>query len=446
MGTMVETALGKPAWNPAAMALIAIAGCLAAAHGLDMGLRYSWDIQWDVIWAIVHRVSPFQINDPALAEKHAEILRSIGPQSWQVSLLQCHPYSPGTLALFWPLGLLDWPQARWAWVALELTASALVLGLARDLWIGEISAARYWTIAGTAMVTTTPWQKSMIAGQTATVSLAFFLLGLWVTKKGRPAAAGMLLALGLLKYSLTLPLGWLFLRGRQWRAIAVAGAVSLALFLWVSLWLGQTPAALFKDWMAVLAGFMDGQGASPDITSWLVDFFGRRTGGAAAFGLAGISFAAILWLDRRYGLDEVTLLAFLAQLTLLFSYHREHDQLVLIFASIVAWRHRNSRTGLMLALLVGWAFWPETWGRLIDLALLGWLVRKRGLEAGRLSQWAIGGWVAMVFCLSLQWVQDPRMYSRRAGFCADFLMIAACLAVLAVRKGGLPSTEPYRPL
>jgi hypothetical protein len=343
-------------WRRAALlVLLAFAGYKAFV-GIRSGLRNSWDLQWDGAWGVLHHISPFEAQDPQTLARFEEKKRCLAtPLNWEA--LKQRPYSPGSLLLFAPLACFDWPTARALWVAAQLLLSGLFLWVVRELWLRDLPSKAYWVAAGCLLAMAKPWWDVMISGQVSIFCLAFFMLALLQLDRGRRFLASLCLILALVKFSLILPLCWVFARRRAWDVLAIALVATALLFFASAGWLGMAPGILFHEWINLLGRYLGGQGASPDFMSWCVEFLGQGLGKWLGLVLAGIAFLSFLALDWYGRLDEVMALALLTQLLLLFSYHRTYDYVVLVFAAVVAWRSLHFEPGRGLALMIAWVWY-----------------------------------------------------------------------------------------
>jgi hypothetical protein len=138
-------------------------------------------------------------------------------------------FPPYAALLFVPLSLLSYHTAYVVFFALNLGLCALTLYLLRP-FTSALDAR--WRPATTLLfLSFLPLGIALVFGQ---VSLLLLLLycGCYVAlENGKPALAGALLALALIKFQVALPVALLFLIWRQWRFVAgfIGAALALAL-------------------------------------------------------------------------------------------------------------------------------------------------------------------------------------------------------------------------
>ena len=244
--------------------------------------------------------------------------------------------APSVLALFWPFALMPWPVAKSLWLALNLLCTGGLLVLAFRLLLPGRQLWAYAAI-GTLFVTSVAWRNVIGNGQHTIVALFLFLLADALAERRHPIAAGLALALALVKYSLILFLLPLLVIKRQWLPLAIALAVHGLLTLLVAFHLNENPLRLVGQSLAVMRKLED---------DGYVDLFALGAHiGVPVLVPAAISaamLAATLWaVARRGARDPALALAALAMVAVLLVYHRAYDSVVLLLPLLVAidrWR------------------------------------------------------------------------------------------------------------
>jgi hypothetical protein len=251
-------------------------------------------------------------------------------------------YPPCFLLLLAPFGLLSYPAAAADWVL--LTFAAYCLAMRR--WAPEMP----WLA-----LSFPPLLVNAITGQAGFLTAALFIGGMAMLPK-RPAFAGVLLGLLIVKPQLGLLLPFALSAGREWRVIAGAAAssaglilLSLVLFGWEpwQAWLGN--ADLFASiasegragWhrMASVYGALRLAGAGP-APAWIAHIF---------VALAAGGSACLVWYR---GADPGARAGALAAATALASpYLFIYDTLLLVVPFL--WLVSRGRHGPLLAL--AWA-------------------------------------------------------------------------------------------
>jgi len=141
--------------------------------------------------------------------------------------------------LFAPFSLLPFLQAFIAFLGFNLAILALSYRLLRP-YMNNL--ARVWPHLPVAMFLFLPIALALMQGQDSIILLALFAGALVCIEQNREYLAGFLIALGLFKFQLVIPVAVLFLAWRRWR-FSAGFACSAALLAAVSVWIaGVTPS------------------------------------------------------------------------------------------------------------------------------------------------------------------------------------------------------------
>ena len=293
-------------------------------------------------------------------------------------------YPPATYAILWPfLGWMSLGAARWFWAATSAGALAwLAVLLVRES--GAQDRLERWFVAlmplsliGTGVC--------LGNGQLTIHLLPALLTGLVLMCRpggswGRDAAAAGLMAIALAKPSIAAPFFWiaLFAPGRLRPA-------ALTLVFYGLLTVGaahfQKPGLfeLIGQWLKFAPMEVAEQGYA-DLHKWMTRV------GLQAYALhasLAVLAAAGIWTYRNRRADLWLLLAVVAMVARLWTYHRQYDNMLLLPPMLVLFRgaredaevERRTAAGLLLALLLValmlparmLEWWPQPWPFLFSL-------------------------------------------------------------------------------
>ncbi len=159
------------------------------------------------------------------------------------------PYNhlPYEVLLYLPLASLSANQAFWVWRLESLALLVLTV----------------WLFAKTFLMRRKVWQLLVVSfaffpvpfcfltGQDTFVTLAVIAASLWLLTKEKPVLAGAVLALGLFKFQLVLPIIGIFLLRRSWRVVTGFTASGIAVLAVSFLMVGrQGMTALVRLWVS----------------------------------------------------------------------------------------------------------------------------------------------------------------------------------------------------
>ena len=245
------------------------------------------------------------------------------------------------LLFFLPLARLDYPTAFLIWGAMNCF---FVIGISKLLWPYVERDNRGLCAAllfGFFPVTAALWQ-----GQDSILTALLFAATFVSLKRGRDGLAGCLIALGLYKPHLVIPLAAMFVFTRQWRAVlgfAVTGA-ALALLSTVMVGWGGTFVYWQLLWWIAENNYSIDPMKMANLRGLLKYLFAAAMPGAIVQGLiVATSIAMLVWAmsawKGKIARDDPMFDLRFAQLvvvTLLLSYHLYvHDLSLLALALIV---------------------------------------------------------------------------------------------------------------
>jgi hypothetical protein len=287
-------------------------------------------------------------------------LDAIYPHAFDRGYLWLYP--PFCIYLTAPLGVLpEW----WAYalcVAVEIAAVAGALALLR-VTLPAPSAAH--ATAAIVVLASMPFNTTLAIGQVSGVLALVLAAGLWAWRRGRPLAAGLLLALFFAKPNLAVFFLGACLLARAWRVLAGIAA-GCALLVLASLPLG---VERWHEYLYTTRHYLEVVPSVAPMWKQLTLYAFWRTvasGPGTALGpwlasVAGlVALAALAWWRRR---GEPAALPRLFGLTVLLAlganlYVYFYDGLLLLVPGVVWWVERHGyrsrwRHGLIGACLLG---------------------------------------------------------------------------------------------
>jgi hypothetical protein len=275
-------------------------------------------------------------------------------------------YVPGTITVFVPLALTTWPAATLVFLALNVLGLLFIgIGLGRLLrWRPEEPRA---LLLLAFVVALAPAHTTTASGQTAILATAAIVGAMLLERHGRRTASGALYGLAaMVKIQIGLPFVAYLLWRKRWRAATAASMVIGASTLVAGARMQASGVPWASSWFANL-GALSGPGGmndpsvlNPDrfslidLQSLLFTFAPPSAAvGVIALALVAVAALAFVAVSRGTAHDELLELSFVAVLTLLVTYHRYYDGVVL--ALPIAWavaRIGSATTALAVAVAV----------------------------------------------------------------------------------------------
>jgi hypothetical protein len=253
---------------------------------------------------------------------------------------------PYQALLFWPLSYLPYPTAAWVWMALKATILLTIPWLLPPANTGEPNHLILKTLSCFGFF---PVGFDLLQGQDSILLLLIVVAALRLLMSDADALSGVVLALGLFKFHIIVPLFLIIILKRQAakrrvRFVAGFGGAALTLFLislamvhWSGvlrypryLWmlnlvpgLGMVKPQSMPDARGMLTVLL-GNGALPAIAQWFL----------AVVVFAGIAMAAAVWRDDG---RAATLRAFSLAIVLLLvtSYYANSYDLTLLLIPLL---------------------------------------------------------------------------------------------------------------
>jgi hypothetical protein len=288
--------------------------------------------------------------------------------------LKAYAYAPHFVPFTMALAKLDYGTARIAWSVLNLAAAiglaAVIIAMMREEParvrtdpLAEAVAA--FLILGSPFVATVLW-----LGNTSIIIAACLSAGWWLDRRGHPLAAGVLLALAMIKPQFAvLPLLWLA-GERRWKTLAACAATCAALYSYHAVAFG--PLQSIRDWVYGVAVYQ-----STERPPGFEHLFGMsELIGAAGFPspqlwplLVPLLAAAWMLRDRLTRLETLAILCGFAALLLPV---RDYDLVTIApLIGALAARARGSHAASVMALAaIGLFYMPQRALRSFDSALL----------------------------------------------------------------------------
>ena len=326
-----------------AVTALAVAFAYFAWRGVLRAAELSFDLKYGYasIQAMVAGLNPY---DPAHLEQ--ALLAGGGTMEHVFGAFR-NVYFPFTLPVFLPISVGTWPQAQVAALIINVAlVAAIIVGLLRYLgW--PLLTVRSLAFAA-AVLALAPIHTSMADGQPSVFAVAA-LVGALVLSR-RQVASGVLTGLAsAIKVQIGLPFVALALVRKRWHAgvAAIAVIALLGLLAIIPLQLsGQPWFTTWQDnlrWQASSAGPNYAGPENPARVSLVnLQYPLRQLGVSDAiaelvtFAAVGLAAVVYLWSARRAGRARDLLdMSVVGVLTLLLTYHRFYDAVLLVFP--IAW-------------------------------------------------------------------------------------------------------------
>ena len=338
-GFIKKTTADKRFWTVLYL-LMAMMAIVSIYEGIANGLVWSQDFQYDAATALRSGYDPYDMSlsfdeeslpDVPCLKGFYEYYDGLGtPQRMEANQF------PSLLYILVPYTLMPYNAARVMWVMTNIICTAVIIWLLKKTFMVQVDE-RLYPVFMMLMLAGTPWRNQMGVGQHTLFAVAFFLLAVFVAEGGKqeeqeetkPAlitpgdvAAGLLLSLSYLKYTVTAPLALYFIYKRKWKAFLISLVPHILLT-------GVAAAVLKKPYTDMIikplkvASALAGEG-SIDI--------GALTKGSPA-GLFVTATVMLFLLGMAFlmpkGNDEL-FISLAALLSLVMTYHRTYDFFIMI--------------------------------------------------------------------------------------------------------------------
>lgn len=156
------------------------------------------------------------------------------------------------LLLLSPLAYLSWVPAKGVWLALNTLLMLVAPWL--TLWLAEqhdIKLSRWGQLAVAVAFYAIAAPRFVVGYGQTSMFVYDVMIGALLLYRSHPLGAGVALGIALSKYSLVFPILLLFAYWRQWRVLAVAGAVQVLGLLAINVLGGTTPLTTIQAYLAL---------------------------------------------------------------------------------------------------------------------------------------------------------------------------------------------------
>ncbi len=328
--------------------LMALLAVVSVYEGICNALEMSQDFQYDAACALINGYDPYDLSLDFSKDRIPDIeglkqfygyFEGMGtPQKMEANQF------PSLLYILTPYALMPYIPARILWLITNLLCTGVIIGLLRNIFMSRVDE-RLYPVFMMLMLAGTPWRNQLGVGQHTLFAVACFILAVTVAENGREeksaagtAAAGLLLSLSYLKYTVTAPLALYFIYRRRWKEFVIS-LVPHAVLTGVAAFILKEPYTDMLTKPLAVASALTGEG-SIDV--------GVLTGGAAwstGITAAVMLFILALALMMPEGNDEL-FISTAALLSLVMTYHRTYDYfiMIIVFGYFATGRMRAAQT------------------------------------------------------------------------------------------------------
>lgn len=328
--------------------LMALLAVVSVYEGICNALEMSQDFQYDAACALINGYDPYDLSLDFSKDRIPDIeglkqfygyFEGMGtPQKMEANQF------PSLLYILTPYALMPYIPARILWLITNLLCTGVIIGLLRNTFMSRVDE-RLYPVFMMLMLAGTPWRNQLGVGQHTLFAVACFILAVTVAENGREekgaagtAAAGLLLSLSYLKYTVTAPLALYFIYRRRWKEFVIS-LVPHAVLTGVAAFILKEPYTDMLTKPLAVASALTGEG-SIDV--------GVLTGGAAwstGITAAVMLFILALALMMPEGNDEL-FISTAALLSLVMTYHRIYDYfiMIIVFGYFATGRMRAAQT------------------------------------------------------------------------------------------------------
>lgn len=328
--------------------LMALLAVVSVYEGICNALEMSQDFQYDAACALINGYDPYDLSLDFSKDRIPDIeglkqfygyFEGMGtPQKMEANQF------PSLLYILTPYALMPYIPARILWLITNLLCTGVIIGLLRNTFMSRVDE-RLYPVFMMLMLAGTPWRNQLGVGQHTLFAVACFILAVTVAENGREeksaagtAAAGLLLSLSYLKYTVTAPLALYFIYRRRWKEFVIS-LMPHAVLTGVAAFILKEPYTDMLTKPLAVASALTGEG-SIDV--------GVLTGGAAwstGITAAVMLFILALALMMPEGNDEL-FISTAALLSLVMTYHRTYDYfiMIIVFGYFATGRMRAAQT------------------------------------------------------------------------------------------------------
>ena len=220
--------------------LMALLSIVSIYEGIANGLVWSQDFQYDAASALVNGYDPYDLSLGFEKEALPDIPYLKGFYDYYEGLgtpqrMEANQF-PSLLYILAVYTLLPYSAARILWVITNIICTAVIIWLLKKTFMSRVDE-RLYPVFMMLMLAGTPWRNQTGVGQHTLFAVAFFLLAVYVSERGkdedadrvsrmpeglRTAVSGLLLSLSYIKYTVTAPLALYFIYKKKWKEFLIS--------------------------------------------------------------------------------------------------------------------------------------------------------------------------------------------------------------------------------
>ena len=331
-------------WKIVALAFFAAIAALSVFVGMKIALTSYGDFHWESARLLLEGLDPYKF------QFDGRTYDGVSVDATQ---------APSTVIWLAPWGLLPRLLANKIWAFSNLVFTVMFFAFLRKSFRPFVGNYAYSLII-CVVISGVSWRVLIANGQHLMFSLTFWIAAYWATRSDRKWLAGVLMAVGLMKYTATVPLAFIFLCRKEWLAIGVCAAIHIVLSALIGWHVGENPIVMIVESMRVAGGLTAAGDA--DIASVALSM-----GSACVkeWALVGYVFYGFLCFALCFikGHDDLLRISVFAVLANVMFYHRVYDLVTLVFPLVLMvrdWDRKDWPTKIaMYATLVavGWTFY-----------------------------------------------------------------------------------------
>lgn len=237
-----------------------------------------------------------------------------------------------TLVLLSPFALVSWWSAKWIWMVFNYC----ILFATPRFALGMVPEEERWPIKYQVLLhllfgSIFAIRNSIGNGQTGPFVVLCMVMSLALVRK-RPLLAGVAFGLALSKYSLSLPLLFVYLYRKEWKVIFVGGMVQAIGLAIMSIWTSYNPILI------LLHNIEIGRQHLPIVGIHLMNMFPNGGILVVVVALLIMLFLGRVWRqdgkEHNRAMSDLGLTTILTLWLLLSIYHGPYDGIVLIFPQV----------------------------------------------------------------------------------------------------------------
>jgi hypothetical protein len=316
------------------IALLVVYSLFIFAYGIYGALTGSGDLKsfQKTSELLLHKKNPYELTINYIEQEGYNLSFAGLKKAGGISM-----YPPSTHILFIPFYafLLSPDIACVSWLLWNIVFLGIIYWFVCSRYKSDIPEG-YKHLFIFLLIGAASTKTNLSLGQTTLFSLAAFTLTLSFRDRNK-WLSGLAFALAVSKPSLMILFVFYLLFKKEFRIIAIAFCIHLALTVGISIWIGQSPVVLMQNYFKVISLLTTQDNA--------LSFYYQTAGvslktimtilssSQVAITLATVSLyvLAIMYIYRHRSLDEKRVLGLIALLTILVDYHQHYDFSILLF-------------------------------------------------------------------------------------------------------------------